>query len=279
MAHDRTWLRTRSRRSLPAQNTCRRLSAIMEHVTSTSLSRPPAVRSSTGRTPLPWARSCGSAARSCSSPACSRSTSRCAAPRPSSGRRETAQARRAVRLGEHDHPGAVQLHLPVRRLRRRAPAGARAPSWKPTDWGMVEWFFLTYCHGRRSSSAARSSSTRNLVARGHHAQLERLRLGLLHHHRLPRPPRHRRPHRLPARRSAAPSPSRTSVTRRRRPPSSCRTTGTSSTWSGSASSSSSTFSSRNRTAPAAACSTDTPSPRRPAAARPWRPSRSSSSVS
>ena len=73
-----------------------------------------------------------------------------------------------------------------------------------------------------------------LVQRGPDDLVVAVRLGLLPHHRLPRPARDRRPHRLPVRprphlRGPAGSP-----TTRRPAPSSSRTTGTSSTSSGSA---------------------------------------------
>ena len=110
---------------------------------------------------------------------------------------------------------------------------------------MVEWFFLTYAMGA-VFVAGQVCEYATLVSEHVSLSSRLLRLGLLPHDRLPRPARDRWPHRLPARASAASSPSRTSGTRRRRPRSSCRTTGTSSTSSGSASSSSSTSSNRKR---------------------------------
>ena len=43
----------------------------------------------------------------------------------------------------------VVVHLPVRRVRRRAPAGPahRAVSSSSGKWGVVEWFYLTFAMG------------------------------------------------------------------------------------------------------------------------------------
>ena len=76
----------------------------------------------------------------------------------------------------------------------RAPVRSLARSRR---WGMREWYVLTYVFGA-FFIAGQVYEYAELVQRGRHPLLRRLRLGLLPDHRLPRHARHRRPHRLPA---------------------------------------------------------------------------------
>ena len=46
----------------------------------------------------------------------------------------------------------------------------RATGWRPSEWGMVEWFFLTYAMGAVFVTG-QVFEYANLVERGHHAHL------------------------------------------------------------------------------------------------------------
>ena len=55
-------------------------------------------------------------------------------------------AQHPVLADQHDHPRALVVHLPVRRLRGGADA-AVATGGSRRKWGLVEWFYLTYALG------------------------------------------------------------------------------------------------------------------------------------
>ena len=105
-----------------------------------------------------------------------------------------------------EHP--VSLTNTIILVSTRSPASSASsppsgcsrapPAGSPRQWGMVEWFFLTYALGA-IFVAGQILEYATLVTEGITLELQRLRLGLLPHHRLPRPARHRRAHRLPAR--------------------------------------------------------------------------------
>ena len=79
--------------------------------------------------------------------------------------------------------------------------------------GLRRWFIITFLMGS-VFIAGQVTEYVTLVAGGSDPLLERLRLGLLPDHRLPRPARHRRPDRLPVRAGHAPtSPSASRTTR------------------------------------------------------------------
>ena len=90
------------------------------------------------------------------------------------------------------------VHLPVRRLRRGAPAAALARAGAQFALGHGRVVHPHLPHGR-DLRLRPGPRVRDARLRGHLAQLQRLRLGVLPDDRLPRPARHRRPHRLPPR--------------------------------------------------------------------------------
>ena len=65
-------------------------------------------------------------------------------------------------------------------------------------WGLREWFVLTYVMGA-FFIGGQVNEYAELDPRGHHDPVLAVRVDLLPHHRLPRPPRDRRPDRLPVR--------------------------------------------------------------------------------
>ena len=152
-------------------------------------------------------------------------------------------AQRPVRLGQHHDPGAVVAHLPARRLRRRArPGRPHRVGAQRRRLGPARVVHPHLRHGRGLHRRP-GDRVRRAGPRGRHHPGLGLRHDVLPHHRLPRPPRDRRPDRLPASSSAAPTSPASSPTSRPSARSSCPTTGTSSTWSGSACSPPSTSSS------------------------------------
>ena len=122
------------------------------------------------------------------------------------------------------------------------------PVFRPSKWGLREWYVLHLPHGPVLRLRPGVRVLRPGQGTGPDPVLERLRLGVLPAHRVPRAARHRRAHRvhLPTRphlRRQDGSP-----TSNRSARSSCRTTGTSSTSCGSACSPSSTSSTSQGTA-------------------------------
>ena len=144
-----------------------------------------------------------------------------------------------VRGDQHVHPRVRLVHLPVRCVRSRAAAAA-AQELEDHRVGHGRVVLRHLLHGRhlRLLSGLRIRAPRR---RGHLDLLERLRLGVLPDHRLPRPARDDAACSPSCSSSGARTPQRISATKRRPARSSCRTTGTSSTSCGSRSSSSSTF--------------------------------------
>ncbi len=173
---------------------------------------------------------------------CSPSTSRSGRCPPSCGQLQSGEAQRSVLLGQH--LVLVSSSFTCQWRVSSPPSGCRAArtgglfdirangAWSS---GSTLTYFLgaVFVVGQIYEYAL-------LVSEGVGLAERLVRFRLLPHHRLPRPPRDRRPHRLPAPHRPRRSPSRSSPTKRRRARSSSRTTGTSSTWSGSACSSSST---------------------------------------
>ena len=105
-----------------------------------------------GRSPGPtWSRSapsCGSPASSCSSRGSSRCTSRSARCSPELWTEKTAQLNVPVRDGQHHDPRDLLGLVPARRLRGRArPARAHRLAAADQQWGMREWYVLTYIFG------------------------------------------------------------------------------------------------------------------------------------
>ena len=109
------------------------------------------------------------------------------------------QAQRPVRVGQHHRAGAQLGHLPARRLRRRArPGRALRQRLAVGSWGLREWFVLTYFMGS-FFIAGQVIEYSELVTRERHDPVVAIRLDLLPRHRLPRPARDRRAHRVPLR--------------------------------------------------------------------------------
>ena len=115
---------------------------------------------------------------------------------------------------------------------RRSPASsACSPPSAGDVYGLRRWFTLTFVMGL-IFVLGQANEYRILIDEGTTHLADGLRLGLLHHHRLPRDARDRRPDRLhlPAG-PLDPGPVHAGTGDRAR--SSCPTTGTSSTWCGS----------------------------------------------
>ena len=62
---------------------------------------------------------------------------------------QTANAQRPVRLGQQPGPGRLLGVVPARRVQGRGREAARAPGsvWQIKEWGMREWYVLTYIFG------------------------------------------------------------------------------------------------------------------------------------
>ena len=91
---------------------------------------------------------------------------------------------------------SVTCQMGVFAAERFQPYSTKKRGW--LGWGMVEWFWLTFALGAIFVSG-QVWEYAQLVAEGMPIQRELVRLGVLPHHRLPRPSRHRRAHRLPPR--------------------------------------------------------------------------------
>ncbi|CAA9365068.1 MAG: Cytochrome c oxidase polypeptide III, partial [uncultured Nocardioidaceae bacterium] len=109
------------------------------------------------------------------------------------------EAQRAVRLGQHHHPGALLPDLPARRLRSRARPG-RSEGQHPRRAG-VGAARVVRPHLRHGRGVHRrpGAGVHRAHPPGAHVVVLGVRLRVLPHHRLPRPPRHRRADRLPLR--------------------------------------------------------------------------------
>ena len=150
-------------------------------------------------------------------------------------------------VDQHDRAGAVQRHLPDGRVRGRArPDQARGSIFNFSKWGLREWYVLSFLMGLYFVCGQGYEYLALVRRPGPDALLQRLRLGVLHDHRVPRPARDRRSDRVPLparphlrRQDASPRNSRSAR-------SSCPTTGTSSTSCGSACSPPSTSSTKRR---------------------------------
>ena len=80
----------------------------------------------------------------------------------------------------------------------RGQVGRTGAVFNVKGWGLREWFILTYVMGA-VFVAGQATEYASLVQEGVTIPSSALRLDVLPDHRLPRPPRDRRPDRLPVR--------------------------------------------------------------------------------
>ena len=91
---------------------------------------------------------------------------------------------------------SVTCQMGVFAAERFQPYSTKKRGW--LGWGMVEWFWLTFALGAIFVSG-QVWEYAQLVAEGMPISAELVRVGVLPHDRLPRPPRDRRSDRLPPR--------------------------------------------------------------------------------
>ena len=128
--------------------------------------------------------------------------------RPRLWAEQTAEAQRPVRHGQHawsSSSSSVTCQIGVFAAERGQPART-GTLLQRQGWGMREWYVLTFLMGAFFIGGQIYEYAEPRPARALTLSSDRLRLGLLPDDRLPRPARHRRPDRLPASCSAAPSP-------------------------------------------------------------------------